>query len=454
MTPIQLHPDNRHIFLFRGKPTLLITSAEHYGALLNLDFDYAKYLEQLAADGMNHTRVFSGAYCEPMGAFKIARNSLAPEPGRFLTPWARSDEEGYANGGNRFDLTLWSDAYFERLHDLMSVASEHGIVVEMNLFCPFYKDEMWDLCPLNAQNNVNGVGEGPYDTVYRAEREAGMREVQEALVRKLVEELKDYDNLYFEVMNEPYARGVERAWEHTVVDVIAAAEADRTTKHLISLNVANGKELVDEPNPKVSILNFHYAWPPETVAMNYPVDRVIGDNETGFRGTGDAYYRREAWAFILAGGGLYNNLDYSFVAGHEDGTFAYPDDQPGGGSHELRQQLKILSDFVHGFDLVRARPMVDVTDGLPDGISSFVMGIEGQEYAVYVCRTDDMLAIEATPTAHVVKLTMPAGVYRAEWVDVLWGEKQSVQMDHAGGKLELATPGFVNDIAVGVRRVG
>jgi hypothetical protein len=34
--PIALHPQNPHYFLFRSKPTILITSGEHYGALLNL----------------------------------------------------------------------------------------------------------------------------------------------------------------------------------------------------------------------------------------------------------------------------------------------------------------------------------------------------------------------------------------------------------------------------------
>jgi hypothetical protein len=46
--PIRLHPDNPHYFLWRGQPTVLITSGEHYGAVLNADFDYAKYLETLA----------------------------------------------------------------------------------------------------------------------------------------------------------------------------------------------------------------------------------------------------------------------------------------------------------------------------------------------------------------------------------------------------------------------
>lgn len=38
--PIRMHPDNPHYFEYRGEPTVLITSAEHYGAVLNLDFDY------------------------------------------------------------------------------------------------------------------------------------------------------------------------------------------------------------------------------------------------------------------------------------------------------------------------------------------------------------------------------------------------------------------------------
>jgi len=33
--PIGLHPENPHYFLWRGKATVLITSGEHYGAVLN-----------------------------------------------------------------------------------------------------------------------------------------------------------------------------------------------------------------------------------------------------------------------------------------------------------------------------------------------------------------------------------------------------------------------------------
>ena len=108
--PIALHPENPHYFLWRGKPTILITSGEHYGAVLNRAFDYEPYLATLQSHGFNLTRTFSGAYCEPVGAFKIENNTLAPAPGNLLCPWARSDTPGYANGGNKFDLTQWDRA--------------------------------------------------------------------------------------------------------------------------------------------------------------------------------------------------------------------------------------------------------------------------------------------------------------------------------------------------------
>ena len=40
VTPIALHAENPHYFHWRGRPTILITSGEHYGAVMNLDFDY------------------------------------------------------------------------------------------------------------------------------------------------------------------------------------------------------------------------------------------------------------------------------------------------------------------------------------------------------------------------------------------------------------------------------
>src|SRR5687768_12165664 len=69
--PIRLHPDNPHYFLWRGKPAVLIAAGEHYGAALNLDFDYVRYLDELKKHRFNLTRIFSGAYREVPGSFNI-----------------------------------------------------------------------------------------------------------------------------------------------------------------------------------------------------------------------------------------------------------------------------------------------------------------------------------------------------------------------------------------------
>ena len=92
--PLSLHPDNPHYFLFRGKPTVLLTSGEHYGAVLNLGFDYIPYLDELKARKFNLTRTFSGTYREDPTAFGIVENTLAPQPKRFLSPWARGSTPG------------------------------------------------------------------------------------------------------------------------------------------------------------------------------------------------------------------------------------------------------------------------------------------------------------------------------------------------------------------------
>jgi hypothetical protein len=102
--PLKLHPENPHYVVFRGKPTVLVASTEHYGAVLNRDFDFRPYLDELKAAGLNYTRAFSGVYSEPWGE---PFNTLNPPGGRLLAPWARGATPGYADGGNKFDLDKW-----------------------------------------------------------------------------------------------------------------------------------------------------------------------------------------------------------------------------------------------------------------------------------------------------------------------------------------------------------
>jgi hypothetical protein len=244
------------------------------------------------------------------------------------------------------------------------------------------------------------------------------------LVRKLATELKDFDNLYYEICNEPYFGGVTLPWQGHIADTIAEAERPLGVRHLISQNIANFRAKIGNPHPAVSIFNFHYATPPDTVALNYALDRVIGDNETGFRGTNGAPYRMEGWDFMVAGGGLFNNLDYSFTAGLEDGTFVFPASQPGAGSPELRRQLRFLSKVIHQFDFIHMRPDDEVVKAsLPPGASVRALVKPDREYLIYL-RTglsDQKEAAkpkaEFAPGELPLQVTLPAGEFRVEWLD-------------------------------------
>ena len=126
--------------------------------MINFDFDYLKYLDELAACGLNITRTFSGVYVEPGGAFGILKNTMAPAPERYIAPWARSYEPDYSNGGNKFDLSKWDRNYFAGLKDFVAEAGS-GIIVELDLFSNFYDTIQWKLSPLNSINNINGIGD-------------------------------------------------------------------------------------------------------------------------------------------------------------------------------------------------------------------------------------------------------------------------------------------------------
>lgn len=459
-TPLALHPDNPHYFQFRGKPTVLVTSGEHYGAVLNLDFNYPRYLETLQRDGLNGTRTWAGAYCEPPEAFNIASNTLAPLPNRFISPWARSKQPGYANGGNKFDLTKWDKAYFKRLDDFMEQASRRGVIVELNLFCPFYEESMWRLSPMNAANNINHIGSVARTNVYTLDKHGGLLAVQEAMVRKIVTELNRFDNLYYEICNEPYFGGVTLDWQRHIAAVIVATEQKLKRKHLISQNIANDKAKVQHPDPAVSIFNFHYATPPETVAMNYELRAVIGDNETGFRGTNDAVYRMEAWDFIVAGGGLFNHLDYSFVAGREDGTFVYPANQPGGGGPVLRRQIRFLSQTIHDFEFVRMAPLNEnVKAQLPAGTTARLLAEPGRQYLLYVRsgigqkRDHPKLKSEFAAGELSFRIALPPGQYVAQWLDPRACQGfPKMDLSPSEGGFEFTAPTFREDLALSIKR--
>jgi hypothetical protein len=242
-----------------------------------------------------------------------------------------------------------------------------------------------------------------------------------------------------------------------VAKTVVEAEKDLPRRHLIARNIANGSQKVDNPDPNVSIFNFHYANPPHAVTQNFGLNKVISYDETGFRGSGDTVYRVHAWEFLLAGGVVYDNLDYSFTADTEDGTMQVTPPTPGGGGRTLRRQLKVLKDFVESLDFVHMKPDRALLKSLPNGLSAYALAEPGKQYAVYLSRVVAEKGADGKETGRffdpqpgksaTVTLALPPGTYSLDWLDPRTGERRAGKLK-AEGESRLETQPFEEDLAL------
>jgi dienelactone hydrolase len=409
----------------------------------------------LKTNGFNLARVFSGTYREAHGTFNIIGNTLAPANDRFVCPWARSESPGAIDGGTKFDLSKWDPAYFQRLRELLRAAGERGVVVELVLFCTMYDDTLWNISPMNSRNNVNGVGNVARNAVYSG-KDQGLIEVQKAVVTKLVTELNSFDNLYFEICNELYdpGRGTGN-WSDQMIAAIVNAESVLPNKHLIAEAFPPSADPVPEFNRHVSIMNFHAAQT-ESVRLNYSLNRVLAHDETGGGDRSDRKYRTEGWDWMMAGGGVYDHLDFSFTTDRSDGSAVpLPDNTPGGGGPELRRQLGILKRFVESLPFTRMKPDEDTVKNSriagaeagarPGSSKPLVRALSepGQAYAIYI----------NGGTQATLVLQLPPGTYQADWIDTRTGLTNKTEtFHHRRGNRTLASPDYAEDIALRVVR--
>jgi hypothetical protein len=462
--PLSLHTQNPHYLQYKGKSVVLVTSAEHYGAVLNRDFDFEKYLQTLHAEGMNYTRIFTGSYVEIPGSFGIENNTLAPATGSFLAPWKRVEVHGIYKGETKFDLSEWNPEFFERLTSFVTLARELDILVEVTFFCSTYQDNYWERNPFNPGNNVNQLPEKLDRRKSNTLDNGTLTGFQKRLVEKLVTELNGFDNVFYEIQNEPWADDPQKAmrtlrtldpqeqggwfkwaemasdasmeWQKEMAKVVVETEARLPKKHLIAQNYTNFKHSLAWVDPNISILNFHYVWP-EAVWLNYGWDRPVSFDESGFAGSSDTTYLRQAWQFMLAGGAIFNNLDYSFFVDKEDGTGT--NHAPGGGSTTLRKQLKILRGFLESVDFVKMRPDFTVVTHAP-GMEWQAISEPGEQYAI----------VFTGAAGGAIKLNVPRGRFHFEMISPFTGQKlkSGFFTNETKGVAELVLPQFQEMVAL------
>lgn len=468
--PVKTDPANPHYYSFRGRPILLITSAEHYGAVLNKAFNYVAYLDALKANGLNYTRIYPGALFEPVGKY-MTGNTLGPRPSNLILPWARSSEPGYMLGGNKFDLDHWDDAYFARLRDFLHQADERGVVVEICFFNSQYSDT-WPISPLYHENNVQGEGKCDWRAA-QSLTDADVARREEDYVRKITQEANAFDNTILEICDEAASIGtgitLAGPWVARMADVVIATEKKLPKKHLIAQEVEGpfGGAMDFSADPRFDVVVGQYinGWIAGEAGgemggirgldVKYGVNKPIELNETdyyplNYRGDKIADSRVEAWEFIVGGGAAFNQLNGLFTVENPAGK--HPDDE------KMFAALRHLGEFMGSFEFTKMHPDKPfVAGGLGKDAYYRVLSEPGRQYAVYIHHSGERKtgSYEAAPGSYgeSLVLNLPAGTYQADWVDPASGSvAESKKVEHQGGNLTLIAPKYTIDIALRIKR--
>ncbi len=476
---LQVYQTNPHYFFYKGKPLVLITSDHHYGAIIDKDFDYVKYLDYLGDNSMNLTRIYPGGMFEPPDKY-LHGNPLGPRAGRQLLPWAKSDQAGanplLADSGQlslKYDLDKWDPAYFERLRAFVGLAAKKDIIVEIPFFNGMYAD-CWPLMAMYHTNNIQNIGY--YDVkdcgLYTStdSRNQEIIKYQKAYIKKIVTELNRYDNLIFDICDEPSLQGLPDGsiivnpdsviipWINEMKDAFILTEGSLPKKHLLGQTVQNlSPDLSDKQ--WCAWLPCEYVAPAEkALKIDYSRNKPIVNVETNYYGTSltkSAYtydaVRLEGWWFMMSGGAGMINLNGKFYSGNETGDMI--------SRTQIIPQKKKLIEFMNGLDLAGLTRFSDF-DVAPSGALSAGIYNKNKQYAIYLFHASPDKewgsSFVPDPGKYTDSLTINdigPGSYIAEWIDPVTGiVKSSEKINHKGGNLKLTTPGYSLDIVLRINK--
>jgi hypothetical protein len=481
--PIALHPENPRYFLFRGKPLVLIAASEHYGSVVNRLFDFSRYIEDAADKKQTVTRTFL-LYRE-LQSVRNPSSPIKPESPDFITPWPRTGPQKAMDGELIYDLDSWNPEYFDRLHAFLSAASKLGIVVELTVFSNEYSDETWALHPLRAENNKQKIGKVSWQE-YTSLRDQDLFARQEAYARKIVEETADYDNVYYEICNEPggglpgHATTAEvDAWQQRIAGILRQEFASRNRHHLLSGQGAftyapRFGQSFDEsfsgstldavnihPLPDLTYRNRTYQlgnfmskelqleqFRDFFLATNSAPKPSISDEDncaSMYRDdTGWTIHRKRAWMAIMCGA-HYDYIDFSITVGSETGRKE--------SRKKIRAWMKHLSEFIHSFDFIHARPALDWIATKPGPVVVGALALPGSDYAAYLADARELTDPSAgEPLSGPVSLALPQGKFRASLYSPVAGMYSPEFRVDGGRRVMIELPAFQQDIVLRLQR--
>ena len=361
-------------------------------------------------------------------------------------------------------------------------------MVEVVLLSNTYEPRIWALNPLNPGNNINGLPNIEW-TDYTTMRHAAIFDRQSAHVRKTVLETNRYDNIIYEICNEPGGGfpGVADAqspdevdeWQTALAGIIRETESGLPNKHLIAgheaftyhpwahpadksfgpmfFDIVNvhplpgvtyggnrydmgefmSKQLCLRPFRDFCLDTFH-----ERKPLNYDEDNVASQYKDF---DGWTIHRKRAWTALMSGA-HYDYIDFSIINYCETGTDA--------SRNHIRRWMKHLSHFIRSVDLPRAVPMRNLLEEPPVHICESVLAVENEDYCIYLADERELGDPGAGElVSGNVVLALPEGSYRVAAYFPVTG-LYSPSWPIAGGPgTQLVLPEFAHDIVLRITRI-
>jgi hypothetical protein len=436
---------------------VLRTFGKPYEVVVNSSVDYLGYLNVLQRDGMNLVRVFGLGFYEG-----------TPATARYLHPWLRKPASGTAlDGLGKWDLAAWDETYFTRFNAFVQACSDRGIVVQLSLFCTFYDDVQWRGSPFHPANNLQGFGpNNRFDCLRPVD--ANLLAAQQAAVRRIVSDLNRFDNIYYEIQNEPYWNepGVKDAQEvdfhNRMLETIRSAELGLPSRHLVAHNFPQQSAAMSSD---FDAINEHYPAAVEGTPIagaeallrdQYSSGKVLALDETD--NTSTLQTRLECWMFLLGGGGIYDGLD-----AHQS---VYTATDPAGDNalgSAYRGVLRNSATYAANLNLVALRRNAAwLTGGLPADATLQAMATPGEQYVAYWHHGKSSGTFQLSyniidgasfTVAPVVAL--PEGTWQAVWTRPAdLAVLRTEDFTHAGGTRTLVPVTYQQDVALRIDRTG
>ena len=308
-----------------------------------------------------------------------------------------------------------------------------------------------------------------------------------AHVRRIVEETNRYDNIIYEICNEPGGNlsgdntpTLEEVndWEMALAKVVQQTETNLPNKHLIAGQEAFTYNPWEQSSDKsfedfgIDIVNIHplpnttydgvsydmgqfmskqlklralrdycLATRYEAKSLNLDEDNIASQYKDY---DGWTIHRKRAWTTLFCAC-HYDYIDFSIINYCETGT---PESQ-----RCIRTWLKHLSEFIHSIDLVRAKPLVGWLQEQPDNTIESVLAVEGEDYCIYLA---DERELSEPDTGDIIQgkiaFDLPEGSYKMACFSPMAGMYSPWMLIQFEKPIRVSVPEIQHDIVIRVKR--